>query len=263
MFQWREVMLILHKVLPVFFFPVGLGILMLFIGAVLRKWIVVWAGILLLWVLSMPVTGDWLIRQVEGVDRRVPVASLEKAEAIVVLSGMVDHVPGVRDGEWNDAVDRFEGGLEVFRAGKAPVLIFTAGRSPWTPEEWRSEGEILAGKARRSGLPAGAIRLTAKVENTADEAAAVKELLKEIETPRVILVTSAFHMNRSAMLFDHVGIEVTRFPVDFRTEDEKLSLIDFLPGREGVGNSEIALKEITGWLYSRVVIALGGFPATR
>ena len=56
-------MLIFHKILPIFFLPIGLGILVLFVGALFRKWVFVWLGIVLLWVLSMPVTGEWLMRQ--------------------------------------------------------------------------------------------------------------------------------------------------------------------------------------------------------
>ncbi len=250
-------MLIFHKILPVFFLPIGLGILVLVIGALFRKWIVVWLGVVLLWVLSIPVTGDWLMRQTEGVETRVAVESLGKADAAVVLGGMTEQVPGVRYGEWGEAADRFEGGVEVFRAGKAPLLIFMGAKQPWRPEE-KPEGEILAERAIRLGVPEEAVRVTERVGNTADEARAVKELLAGIESPEVILVTSAFHMNRASMLFRNAGIEVQPVPVDFRTSYyNELTLIDFLPSADGVENSEIAMKEMLGTLYYKVVASLG------
>ena len=242
-------MFTLHKILSVFFLPLGLGIVVVIAGAMLRKWIVVWAGVVLLWVLSMQVTGDWLIRQVEGIDKRVVIESLEQADAVVVLGGMVEQVPGVRYGEWGEAVDRFEGGVEVFRAGKAPLLIFMGAKMPWTPDT-RPEGDILAERAGLLGVSGEAIRVTGKVRNTAEEAIAVKELLAELERSNVILVTSAFHMNRAAMLFRSVGIKVQPFPVDFRaTYYRELTLIDFLPSAKGLENSELAIREILGWGY--------------
>ncbi len=242
-------MLILHKILPAFFLPIGLGIVVLLIGALFRRWIVVWFGVLLLWGLSMPVTGDWLMRQTEGVETRVVVESLGKADAVVVLGGMTEQVPGVRYGEWGEAADRFEGGIEVFQAGAAPILIFMGAKMPWAPDA-RPEGEILAERAIRLGVPEEAVRVTERVGNTADEARAVKKLLAGIESPEVILVTSAFHMNRAAMLFRNAGMEVLPFPVDFRTSYyNELTLIDFLPSADGVENSEIAMKEMLGLGY--------------
>ena len=52
-----------------------------------------------LWGFSLPVTGD----------------------AIVVLSGMVRPVaaaPGAEASEWRDAIDRIEGGIALWKAGK-------------------------------------------------------------------------------------------------------------------------------------------------
>ncbi len=242
-------MLILHKILPAFFLPIGLGIVVLLIGALFRKWIMVWFGVLLLWVLSMPVTGDWLMRQIEGVETRVALESLEQADAVVVLGGVLWQVPGVRYGEWGEAADRFEAGVEVFQAAKAPLLIFMGAKQPWKPEE-RPEGEILAERAIRLGIPEEIVQVSGRVGNTADEAMAVKELLAGIERPKVVLVTSAFHMNRAAMLFRNAGMEVQPFPVDFRTYYyNELTLIDFLPSAYGVENSEIAIREMLGLGY--------------
>lgn len=242
-------MLIFHKILPVFFLPIGLGILVLLIGALFRKWIVVWLGIVLLWVLSMPVTGDWLMRQIEGVETRVALESLEQADAVVVLGGVLWQVPGVRYGEWGEAADRFEGGIEVFQAGKAPMIFFMGAKQPWKPDA-RPEGEILAGRAISLGVPEEAVRVSERVGNTADEARAVKKLLAGNEKPEVILVTSAFHMNRASMLFRNAGIDVQPFPVDFRTSYySELTLIDFLPSAYGLENSEIAIREMMGLAY--------------
>jgi len=249
-------MLIFHKILPVFFLPIGLGILVLVIGALFRKWVVVWFGIVLLWVLSMPVTGDWLVRQVEGVETRVALESLEQADAVVVLGGVLWQVPGVRYGEWGDAVDRFEGGVEVFEAGKAPVICFMGAKMPWMPDA-RPEGEVLAERAIRLGVPEEAVRVTERVGNTADEASAVKKLLAGIESPEVILVTSAFHTHRASLLFRNAGIEVQPFPVDFRTSYyNEPTLIDFLPSAYGLENSELAMREMLGTLYYRIIESL-------
>ncbi|ACF46750.1 protein of unknown function DUF218 [Prosthecochloris aestuarii DSM 271] len=246
-------MLIFHKVLPVFVLPLGLGIVVVVLGALFRRWWLVWSGVGLLWVLGMPVTGDWMMRMVEGVDRRVDVALLEPADAVVVLGGVTVQVPGVRYGEWGDAADRFEGGVEVFRGGKAPLLVLTGAKMPWAPDA-RVEGELLRERALLLGVPEESVRVTGRVGNTADEAREVRKLLAGIARPRVILVTSAFHMRRAAMLFRHAGLRVDEFPVDFRTSFyDRLTVIDFLPCADGLENSELAIREMIGWLYYLLV----------
>ncbi|ARM30477.1 YdcF family protein [Prosthecochloris sp. HL-130-GSB] len=238
-------MLIWHKVLPLFFLPLGFGIVLLFLGAVLRRWVLVWLGIVWLWVMSTPMMGDALMRFVEGTDRRVEVASLEEADAVVVLSGMMIHVPGVQFGEWGDASDRFEAGVELFQAGKAPLLMFTGAKMPWTPAV-RAEGEVLRERALRLGIADDAVRVTERVGNTADEAREIRQMLGG-ERSRVILVTSAFHMRRAAMLFRRAGLEVVEFPVDFRTDVySEWTLKDVLPQVAGLEDSEQALRELMG-----------------
>ena len=246
-------MLIFHKVLPVFVLPLGLGIVVVVLGALFRRWWLVWSGVGLLCVLGMPVTGDWMMRMVEGVDRRVDVALLEPADAVVVLGGVTVQVPGVRYGEWGDAADRFEGGVEVFRGGKAPLLVLTGAKMPWAPDA-RVEGDLLRERALLLDVPEKSIRVTGRVGNTADEAREVRKLLAGIARPRVILVTSAFHMRRAAMLFRHAGLRVDEFPVDFRTSFyDRLTVIDFLPCADGLENSELAIREMIGWLYYLLV----------
>jgi len=116
----------------------------------------------------------------EGTGSRREVKGIEPAEAIVVLSGGIKQISNAPLGEWDGVEDRFEGGVQVFQGGKAPLLIFTGGHVPWRPEE-RPEGEILKERAVKSGVPGEKIQVTGKVGNTETEASAVKEILRYAE----------------------------------------------------------------------------------
>ncbi len=245
-------MLIWHKLLPVFLLPLGFGIVVLLLGGLFRRRWLVWVGVAWLWAMSAPVTGDGLIRLLERGETRIEAASLERADAVVVLGGIVRQVPGVRLGEWGETADRFEAGVELFRAGKAPLLLFMGAKMPWAPDE-RIEGAILRERAMEIGISGDSVKVSEKVANTADEARAARTTLAGIDHPGVILVTSAFHMPRAAMLFRREGIEVQEFPVDFRTAYySRRTPMDFLPQANGLKNSELALREIMGILYYRV-----------
>jgi len=178
-----------------------------------------------------------------------------EADAIVVLSGIVINPPGDNDIlEWSDAVDRFEGGIALYKAGKAPYLIFTGGRVPWQSTK-RPEGEMLAEWAVAHGVPEGNILLTGEAVNTAGEAEAVAKLLtqKDMEESTVLLVTSAFHMRRSQLLFEGAGLGVIPYPVDFRVgEGSDFTIIDLLPNATSLSNTEMALREFYGYLFYRL-----------
>ena len=114
--------------------PLGVTTALVLAGILLRRRFLCLAGILVLWVAAMPVTSNPFIRMIEGNAVRMAAEDMPKVDAIVVLSGGRVTAPGDPPvSEWNDG-DRFFGGIELFRAGKAPLLIFTDGWSPWRPD---------------------------------------------------------------------------------------------------------------------------------
>ena len=66
--------------------------------------------------------------------------------------------------------------------------------------------------------------------------------------PRIILVTSAFHMTRAESLFRAAGLDVTPFPVDFRGPT-RITLRSFIPSGTALAQTDLALHEIYGRLY--------------
>lgn len=155
--------------------------------------------------------------------------------------------------EWGDP-DRFFGGVALFKAGKAQKLVFTGGKMPWDKTK-KTEGEVLKEYAISNGIPYEKIFVTKDVENTADEAVAVKELISP--SKRIILVTSAFHMYRAKRLFEKQGFEVIPYKVDYKSERNKvITILDFLPSAKYLKNSETGLREIIGRILYTVKVKI-------
>lgn len=247
----------LHKILPVLLLPVGMTLLLVVAGLLLRRRGFIWLGLTVLWLSSTPLLSDFLVRAAEGWAERRQAVDVPHADAIVVLSGGRVIAPGIAAvSEWGDA-NRFYGGLELFKAGRADRLIFTGGWAPWQPKA-KPEGALLIEYAKALGVPAQSMLTTGVVVNTAEEAAAVAEILSQrpgVGTtqgarPQVLLVTSAFHMPRAQRLFERVGLAVTPFPVDFQVSaGSQLSVLDFLPSAEALRHTELAWRELYGRLY--------------
>lgn len=255
-------MIYLHKILPVFLLPVGIILLLVLAGLVLHRRMLIWTAIALLWLGSTPVVSNLAIRAVERSAVRNTAIDAPSADAIVVLSGGRIVAPGAAAiSEWGDA-NRFFGGVELFKAGKASLLVFTGGRLPWEPKMARPEGEILSEYAKVLGVPAEHVVSTGAVANTAEEAGAVAALLVDRRmksghrptTTRVLLVTSAFHMVRAQKLFEREGLKVIPFPVNFQVSaGGALSVIDFLPSAGALSLTERAWREMYGRMFYLVV----------
>lgn len=247
----------IHKILPVFLLPVGCTLILVVVGLLSRRRSFIWFGLALFWLNSTPLVSDYLVRPAESWAERRLAIEAPRVDAIVVLSGGRVVAPGVAAvSEWADA-NRFFGGIELFRANKAPLLIFTGGRVPWEPKV-KPEGEILIEYAKDLGVPARNMLITGAVVNTAEEADAVAALLLERsfpdagrrELPHVLLVTSAIHMVRAQGLFERAGLKVTPFPVDFHVSDgSEFGVLDLLPSAGALSQTEQAWREVYGRAY--------------
>lgn len=126
--------------------------------------------------------------------------------------------------------------------------LSSRGQLPWTKQSV-PEGEYLKAHAIERGVPENDILVTRSVENTAQEAVAVNELMKAIDNPKIILITSAFHMPRAAQVFEDVGFAVTKYPVDFKAIVESITVMSFLPSSRALSRTSLFSREMLGRLY--------------
>jgi uncharacterized SAM-binding protein YcdF (DUF218 family) len=245
----------LSKFLPLLVLPLGITLIMLLVGILnRRRWILI-AAALFLWITSTPLVGNSLSQAMDAGQIRIPAADALTADAIVVLSTGRAVAPGpAAISEWDDA-DRFFGGVELFRAGKAPLLVFTGGWFPYSPTA-PLEGEILAEYAKAMGVPSDRVLTTGRVVNTLEESRATAALFKERALPvsRILLVTSAFHMSRARLLFERAGFAVVPYPVDFgASRAAALGFLDVVPTAAALLRTQTAMRELYGQLAYRIV----------
>ena len=225
-----------------------LVIIVILIGLIKNKKKIIYIAIGVIYIISTPIFSNNFFKLVEGNEYRKPISALDSADAIVVLSGMLE-INEVGDStyiEWGDP-DRFFGGIALYKAGKAQKLILTGGKMTWDKAK-KTEGEVLKEYAISNGIPSETIFVPKDVENTADEAVAVKELISP--SKRIILVTSAYHMYRAKRLFEKQGFEVIPYKVDYKSErNTEMTIIDFLPSADNLKTTETAVREIIGRLF--------------
>ena len=180
---------------------------------------------------------------------RIDESQAQIADAIVVLSsGGRTQAPGEANiVEWNEP-DRFFAGVSLFQKGKAPKLFFTGGSPPYEKKS-KDEGTLYKEHAISLGIPSNAITTTGIVFNTAQEAREIKRELNKNNSPyKILLVTSAFHMQRAKKQFERQGFVVQPFPVDFKTSRMSpwQSPYKWIPNASSLYRSSRALRELLG-----------------
>ena len=210
--------------------------------------------ILFLWTFSIGFVADLLWKSIEYPWQRIDENQAQTADAIVVLSsGGRTEAPGKANIiEWKDP-DRFFAGVSLFQKRKAPKLLFTGGSTPYARES-KDEGILYKEHAISLGIPADAITTTSRVVNTAQEAREIKRELNKNNSPyKILLVTSAFHMQRAKTQLERQGFSVHPFPVDFKTSKFSpwQSPYQWIPNSHSLNQSSQALREILGRIIYR------------
>lgn len=178
------------------------------------------------------------------------------AQAIVVLaSGLGPAVPPqpaiTLDGA---TANRLLYGAELYRAGKAPIVILSGGQMPLI----RDQPPLSNGMAEvieLLGVPKPAIIKEANSANTYENAVDVAKILKTRHIARILLVTSAMHMPRALALFKHQGVDAIPAPCDFSSWSGGAgrdaggwqgTMIGLLPNADSLLLTTMAWKEYIG-----------------
>ncbi|MGB3404089.1 MAG: YdcF family protein [Microcoleaceae cyanobacterium] len=258
--------LFLSKLLPLFVYPLGLSCILLFLAAITlwfsRRWstILISLAFLILLISSNSWVSQALVKSLEW--QNLPPSELPQSAAIVVLGGGTK--PPIPPRPWVDlseAGDRILHGSLLYRQQKAPWLILSGGRIRWK-DGGPSESEDMAEIAKTLGVPEMAILQDPTSLNTYENAVNVRKILEEKQiTGKVLLVTSAFHMPRSLLVFKRQGIDVIAAPTDFIVSeyDTKYAavgieafLLNLIPDAGHLQQFTIAMKEYIGMVVYRL-----------
>lgn len=166
-------------------------------------------------------------------------------DAVVVLSGMVDEDASAASGqlELTRAADRIVRGFELFREGRARVLLLSGGPIFPRPGE-PSEPERLRDRLVAWGVPPDRILVETASRNTRENAVESAKLLAARGARTVLLVTSAAHAARALGAFRAVGLTPDVLPVDHGTGTAGGRA--WLPRATSLATSTAALRELAG-----------------
>jgi len=252
--------------------PLGIALFMLVLGLVL-----VMAGASRRWARRMGVAvlclhfawlwawGTPLVQRLIGIPLEcefwsqdgIPVPRVEtmpECDAIVILGGgMGSNVKASPYAEMWSGADRVWHAARAWKAGKAKMVVPTGSGCA------ESDAQLLLDL----GVPRESIRLEDLARNTEENAKFVEQTVnscvpaKDPAVPRkVLLVTSAWHMKRSLLMFKRYApsLDVTPCATDFETTihfaGRGIGLLDFFPKADSFWINSVLFHEWLGyWGY--------------
>ena len=230
-----------------------------------------------MYLLSISAVSDNLVKPLEDRYTQPELSELQHAQAIVVLAGgSYDGVPDFDGPGQNsaDSMNRLAMGLRLHRALHLPVIL-SGGR---IFDDTDTEANIEYRFLKACGVEERFLIKEDRSRNTTENAVFTKQICQQKGFGNVIVVTSAYHMPRSVVLFERAGMKVVTvphtsgagavvsgavadqkgmciipYPTDYKTDKKlRLNVFAFTPSADAVRTSSVAMKEYLGYFAAKL-----------
>ncbi|MCX8021680.1 MAG: YdcF family protein [Syntrophorhabdaceae bacterium] len=181
-----------------------------------------------------------------------PMTEVKKADAYVVLgAGVYDNAPDI-DGTGTltgEATMRMLCAYRLYRVNRRPIIISGGevfGR--------RAEAEVAKRVLLSLGVDERDIIAEIKSKDTYENAKYVKAMADKYGMKNIVVITNAYHMRRSMMLFRKHFKDPIAYPTGYHTSRTKYNLMSFLPQGHNMEYVGAAMKEYFGILFYRITL---------
>jgi uncharacterized SAM-binding protein YcdF (DUF218 family) len=242
-------MFFLKKLITFFILPPGLFVVIFWIIAYLGRknkkvLILSFLSGFFIYLLSIEPVKDFLLKPLET---KYHQPKEIHGDVIVVLGG----------GSYNtgilteDSLKRVLSGFILHKRLNIPIILSGGSAITNLPE-----AEAMKGVLNELGVDKSMIFTDVNSRDTLQNAFFTKRICEKYGFGKVILVTSAYHMPRSVMVFEKAGLEVVPYPTDFKM-DKRYTVYSYFPKMNVLQDSTKAIREYVGlvayqlhWLLS-------------
>jgi uncharacterized SAM-binding protein YcdF (DUF218 family) len=230
---------------------VGLGLTGFILLVLKKRQVALWFygfSLGILFFFSLPFISNILLYTLES---RYPAQTeFPQVSAIVLLGGAgVPFLPPLIYPEFNEAGDRIFHAARLFKKELAPRIIITGGKYVTFRKDHMTEAQNNAYfLSEFCGIDSSALVLEKEAANTYQNGICVDRIFKKNNWgKKIILVTSAYHMPRSVLIFRKLGFQIYPAPTDFNSYASfSQGIFDFFPSIEALRGSTTALHEVYG-----------------
>jgi uncharacterized SAM-binding protein YcdF (DUF218 family) len=208
-----------------------------------------------LYLLSIKPTAVLLINPLENRYSVPNKIERNSCKAVVILGGGIKIAApflDLKNDLMEDAFKRVTAAVKLYQENPNRIFIV----SGFSVKDNFPEAEVMKDYLTYMGIPEKLIYPEGKSRDTFENAKFVYNLLKNSGVRKVCLITSAYHMPRSVLLFTKVGFKrenIVPVPVDYKGEKLTLNVYNFLPTAYWLNISAKALHEYFGLIYYKLL----------
>jgi len=175
-------------------------------------------------------------------------------DSVVLLGGLIPSGAGdpAELARYGDGVERLLVTYDLLRTGRARTAIISGG-VPNAPAGALVEAELIARQLEAWGIARERIVVDGKALNTRQNAIETARIVRERGDATVLVVTSAFHMQRALGCFRDVELAVDTLPVDRRASAPETQPWLLAPRSDALDMTSAALRELSGRLVYRLL----------
>lgn len=175
-------------------------------------------------------------------------------DVVVLLGGVSDERVSatMKEIALNDNVERLTVTYRLLRDGRAKFAIVSGGTVESRLPEGYREANLLAKQLEDWGIAKDRIVVEDRARNTRENAVFSKEIIVQRQFRDVLMVTSAFHLERAAECFAAVEQPVDVLAVDHRAYASEFGRPGFLPRAQHLADTSAMLREAFGRVVYRV-----------
>lgn len=210
------------------------------------------AGIILL-VLSNSFIQDEFMRWWE-VDTTQKSELKESYEYGIVLTGMISYDSKYERINFLRSTDRILQALDLYEDGTIKKIFISGGSGDLLNPEFK-ESEILRDYLIKIGIPEEDIIVESESRNTFENACASAKLLRpQNNTESYLLITSAFHMRRSAACFKKAGFDFDVYVTDRYAGSRKFTIDHLIvPNTNALSRWTLLIHEVSGYIVYKIM----------
>ncbi|MCO6385800.1 ElyC/SanA/YdcF family protein [Aliihoeflea sp. 40Bstr573] len=182
-----------------------------------------------------------------------PDPASERIDGIIVLGGGFEGSVNLARGgyELNSSGDRFVETAVLARLfPNVPVVV--SGGTGTIALEGEGDADTAPRLLNALGIDEGRLVLENRSRNTDENARFSRDMVSPQNGQTWLLVTSAFHMPRSVLLFEKAGFDVVPWPADYRTAGDETPGLAQDNAIDSLQNTAIAIREWIGLVAYRL-----------
>jgi uncharacterized SAM-binding protein YcdF (DUF218 family) len=185
-----------------------------------------------------------------------PMSSGEVYETGIVLGGMTSYDRTTKQGYFNISADRFIQTALLYKQGHIKKILVSGGQNGVIKEDDFSEAAFIKNNLIELGIPADDILTEASSRNTIENAKFCKQMLQQhnLDNKTIVLITSAFHMQRARSIFEQQGYKIRPYPcaLSMLPGATTFKAHYIIPSTKAMDWWQTFLKELAGRAYFAV-----------